>query len=254
MNILLIKVIMMPLVIGLITVLSRKWGNKTGGLIASMPWIAGPILLFFILEQGKAFGIRSIPGIFTGVVSLLCFIYCYARLSRRFNGVTTLLISYVVYVGVAMIVSFDRLNLFVSYGITMSCIGLVLTLFPVPSQQQVLTKRLPYDIVIRMVVATLFVVLITQIAALLGPNWSGILTPFPIITSILAIFTHYLQGSSAAIITLRSTVVGMFGFTTFLFLQSLLLPIVSVGTSFVIGLIINGFINFSFYKLSSRTR
>lgn len=249
MNILLIKVTMMPLVIGFITLVSRRWGNKTGGLIASMPWIAGPILLFFILEQGKTFGIRAIPGIFTGIVSLLCFIYCYARLSRRFNGVTTLLISYVVYVGVSMLVSFDGLSLFISYGLTMSCIGLVLTLFPVASQQQVSAKRLPYDIVIRMVIATLFVVLITQIAAILGPNWSGILTPFPIITSILAIFTHYLQGSSAAIITLRSTVMGMFGFTTFLFLQALLLPSLSVGISFGTGLIINGFINFSMSKI-----
>lgn len=245
---------MMPLVIGLITLVSRRWGNKTGGLIASMPWIAGPILLFFILEQGKAFGIRSIPGIFTGIVSLLCFIYCYARLARRFNGITTLLISYVVYAGVALVVSFDRLNLFISYFITMSCIGLVLTLFPVASQQQVPTKRLPYDIVIRMVIATLFVVLITQIAAMLGPTWSGILTPFPIITSILAIFTQYLQGSSAAIITLRSTVMGMFGFTTFLFLQALLLPMLSLGVSLFIGLIINGFINFLLYKLTSRIR
>lgn len=192
MNTLLIKVTLMPLVIGLITVISRKWGNKTGGLIASLPWVAGPILLFFILEQGKAFGIQSIPGIFTGIISLVCFIYSYARLSSRFNGITTLLVSYVVYSLVAMIVRFNNLNLYVSYGITMGSVALVLACFPVAGQQQVLAKRLPYDIVIRMVIATLFVVFITQLAAMLGPNWSGILTPFPIITSILAIFTHYL--------------------------------------------------------------
>lgn len=61
----------MPSVIALVTLAIRKWGNRAGGLIGSMPWIAGPILLFFILEQGKAFGINSIQGSMTGVLALI---------------------------------------------------------------------------------------------------------------------------------------------------------------------------------------
>jgi uncharacterized membrane protein (GlpM family) len=85
MNSLLIKVALMPVVMAIVTQASRKWGNTIGGLISSMPWIAGPILLFFILEQGKKFGIQSVPGILTGIVSLICFCYSYARLSSRFS-------------------------------------------------------------------------------------------------------------------------------------------------------------------------
>lgn len=244
MNILLVKVTLMPLVIGLITVVSRKWGYKVGGLIASMPWIAGPILLFFILEQGKAFGIRSVPGILTGIISLISFCYCYARLSKRFNWLVTILTSYLVYVLIALLFDLFKFNLFVIYGITLACVVIALYFFPVPAAHQPQAKRLPFDMLIRMVVATLFVILITGLATVLGPTWSGILTPFPIITSILAIFTHYLQGNNATVTVLRGLVSGLFGFTTFLFLQAFLLPQFSVGISFSLALIVNLAINY----------
>jgi hypothetical protein len=239
----------MPLVIGLITVVSRKWGHKIGGLIASMPWIAGPILLFFILEQGKAFGIRSVPGILTGIISLISFCYCYARLSKRFNWLVTILTSYLVYALAALLFDLFKFNLFVIYGITLACVFIALYFFPVPDAHQPPAKRLPFDMLIRMVVATLFVILITGLASVLGPTWSGILTPFPIITSILAIFTHYLQGNNATITVLRGLVSGLFGFTTFLFLQAFLLQEFSVGVSFFLALIVNLVINYIVSRL-----
>ncbi|WP_080238262.1 hypothetical protein [Spirosoma rigui] len=244
MNILLVKITLMPLVIGLITVISRKWGYKVGGLVASMPWIAGPILLFFILEQGTAFGIRSVPGILTGIISLISFCYCYAQLSKHFNWLITILTSYLVYVLVALLFDLFKFNLFVVYGITLMCVVVALYFFPVPTAHQPPAKRLPFDMLIRMVVATLFVILITGLATVLGPTWSGILTPFPIITSILAIFTHYLQGNNATVTVLRGLVSGLFGFTTFLFLQAFLLQAFSVGISFLLALLVNLVINY----------
>jgi hypothetical protein len=87
------------------------------------------------------------------------------------------------------------------------------------------------------------VLAITGLAAVLGPNWSGILTPFPILTSILAIFTHTLQGSDSTIMTLRGLLIGVMGFTTFLFLQAFLLPELSVAISFGIAFLVNAGIN-----------
>ena len=244
MNLLLVKVTLMPLVMGVITLVSRRWGHKVGGLIASMPWIAGPILLFFILEQGKAFGIRSVPGILTGIISLVCFCYSYAQLSRRFNWLTTLLMSYLVYALVAITVDSVKFSLLPIYGVTLGCILVALHYFPAPTTQNIQAKRIPFDMLIRMGVATLFVITITGVANLLGPTWSGILTPFPIITSVLAIFTHYLHGSNASIVALRGLVSGLFGFTTFLFLQAWLLPEFSIGLSFFLALLVNLLINF----------
>lgn len=239
----------MPLVIGLITLVSRKWGHKVGGLIASMPWIAGPILFFFILEQGVDFGIRSVPGILTGIISLICFCYTYARLSSRFKWLVTILISYCVYIGVATIFTSFKLNIYFLFISILGSIFLALCFFPTPSSEQIQAKRIRFDMQIRMAVATLFVILITGLANILGPTWSGILTPFPIITSILAIFSHYLYGSNASIIALRGLVSGLFGFTTFLFLQAFFLNEFSVGLSFFLALLINLIINFTVSRM-----
>lgn len=250
MNILLVKVTLMPVVIGLVTLVSRRWGNKAGGLIASMPWIAGPILLFLILEHGKNFGIQAVPGILTGILSLIGFCYCYARLAPYLAGLWALLLSYLVFVLIALLFTAINLDLLTSYGVVMGSVLLTLRFFPTPAVAAPVVRRLPYDLPIRMVVATLFVIGITGLAALLGPTWSGILTPFPIITSILAVFTQYLQGSSAAIVTLRGIVMGLLGFTTFLFLQAFLLPEFSVEQSFFLALLINGTINLVVSKVA----
>jgi len=250
MNILLLKVTIMPLVVGCLTLITRRWGHRIGGLIASMPWVAGPILLFFILEQGVGFGIRSVPGILTGVVSLIGFCLTYASLCRRLSWLPVILLSYAVYVLIATAIDALHPNLYTIYAAVLAAVFLALRFFPVPDVNAIQNRRLPFDIPIRMVVATVFVIAITELAHRLGPAWSGILTPFPIITSILAIFTHVLQSGNATIATLRGLIAGLPGFTTFLFLQAFLLREFSVGVSFALALVVNAAINVLASRLS----
>ena len=243
MNLLLLKLTLIPSVIALVTLAIRKWGNKIGGLIGSMPWTAGPILLFFILEQGKSFGIQSIQGAMTGILALITFCLSYSSFSRKLFWLPTLLLSYGLYGLTALLFNYLQLNLLISYSLVIGYVLTALWLFPKPTNQVANARRLPFDIVVRMLVATVFVLIITGLASVLGPNWSGILTPFPIMTSVLAIFSHTLQGSGAAITTLRGLVIGLLGFTTFLFLQTFLLPEFSVALSFGIALVVNALIN-----------
>ncbi|WP_460977950.1 hypothetical protein [Spirosoma knui] len=233
----------MPTIIALVTLAIRKWGNKIGGLIGSMPWVAGAILLFFILEQGKAFGIHSIQGTMTGILALISFCFSYSVFARKFTWLPTLLLSYSLYTATAVTFNYLQLSLYLSYALVIAYVLLTLWLFPKPSDQPIKARHLPFDIPIRMAVATLFVLVITGLASVLGPGWSGILTPFPILTSVLAIFSHTLQGSNATITTLRGLVIGLLGFTTFLFLQAFLLPLFSVGVSFGVAFVVNSVIN-----------
>lgn len=249
MSTLLIKVALMPVVMAIVTQASRKWGHTIGGLIASLPWIAGPVLLFFILEQGKSFGVRSVPGILVGIVSLVGFCYSYARLANRFNWPIALLLAYAVYFTIALVLNQVRVGLWTGYAMAMGSILVALRFWPTPAIQSVAVRRLPYDMLLRMVAATLFVVLITTLAHRIGPTWSGILTPFPVITSILAVFTHYAQGRSATVLLLRGSMLGFLGYTTFLFLQAFLLPGLSIALSFLLALLVNLLISLLVSKL-----
>lgn len=64
---------------------------------------------------------------------------------------------------------------------------------------------------------TLFVVVYGKTAERRGPSLSGLLAPFPIITSVLAVFTHLHGGSGQVRVLLRSFLVGFYGFAAFCF-------------------------------------
>jgi hypothetical protein len=112
--------------------------------------------------------------------------------------------------------------------------------FPkVPVQHSFSVKKLKFEIPLRMIIITLFVITITFLAERLGPTWSGILTPFPVMTTVLAIFTHYTQG----IYQVRKVYMGLFtgslGFAFFLFLQAVLMPTYGITMAFVIGILVD---------------
>lgn len=235
----------MPIVIGGVTLASKKWGNLVGGMIASLPWIAGPIILFFTLEQGVEFTISSIKGVMIGIIGVLAFCFAYINSAVKFRWYGSLLLAYLAFLATTLLLnaveSFMNLNAWYITSVILSLIGI--KLFPSLKMQNSLNQTLKYDIYLRMIIITVFVALITYLAKILGPTWSGILTPFPIITAILAAFTHYTQGAYGTSIILRGMLTGFIGFATFLFLQALLLPIYSITISFAIGFIVNVLLN-----------
>jgi hypothetical protein len=254
MNTLLIKLIMMPLVIGGVTLASKKWGNQIGGMIASLPWIAGPIILFFMIEQGIDFTVSSIKGVMIGVIGVLafCFAYIYACMSYKWYW--SLLLAYTGFLTSSLTFNAmkDLLSLNEWYIFTIILSLISVKIFPKLKSENSHSKALKYDIYLRMIVITTFVTLLTFLASILGPTWSGILTPFPIITAILSAFTHYTQGPYGTSIALRGLLSGIIGFSSFLFLQAILLPIYPIVISFAIGLIVNLLLNFLMQYLVKR--
>ena len=72
-----------------------------------------------------------------------------------------------------------------------------------------------WDLPARMLVATGFVLALTGSARVLGPQLSGLISPFPVFSVVLAAFTQHRQGPAAAVRLLRGTVVGSLAFIGF---------------------------------------
>jgi len=81
-----------------------------------------------------------------------------------------------------------------------------------------------WDLPFRMLTATLFVLALTAASGILGPELSGLISPFPIFGVVMASFNHRLQGPAAAEKLLRGVVVGAFAFASFFVMVALLLP------------------------------
>lgn len=66
----------------------------------------------------------------------------------------------------------------------------------------------------------------------LGPHLSGLLAPFPIITSVLAVFTHAHGGVNQVVLLLRNFLLGFYGFAAFCFSLAISLPDLSTAAAF----------------------
>ena len=234
---------MPPLIAG-VTLAVRKWGEGLGGWIGGFPWVAGPISFFIALEHGATFAASTINSALLGSVGTILFALCYSILSSRMSWLPTVLISYMVFFVVAVMSLGRTLPLAAGVALNMLVLTTVLYVFPKPKAKKDFNKQPIYDIPLRMMVATFFVVILTQAADYLGPTWSGILTPFPIMTSTLAVFTHSQQGSDAAIRILYGLLLAGYGFVVFLVGVAWLVPQLSIALAYgilVIGtMIING--------------
>jgi hypothetical protein len=74
-----------------------------------------------------------------------------------------------------------------------------------------------WDLPGRALAALTLVVALTAVSGTLGPHLSGLLAPFPIVTSVLAVFTHAHGGFGQVRVLLRNFLVGFYGFATFCF-------------------------------------
>jgi hypothetical protein len=94
------------------------------------------------------------------------------------------------------------------------------------------TSAAAWEIPVRMALAGAMVWGLTSIAARVGPIVSGLLTPFPIAATILAAFTHRLDGGRAASQLLRSLLIGLFAFAAFLLVVGTTIEHWTVGAAF----------------------
>ncbi len=231
---LIVKILLIPPLIAGVTLTVRKWGEGLGGLIGGFPWVAGPISFFIALEHGTGFAASTVPSALLGSIGTIFFALVYAIASTKMRWFPAVLVSYAAFFVVAM-ASLGR-SVSLEFGVCLNLIVLtgVLYIFPKPKQKSIIRKQPAYDIPLRMMVATIFVVVLTQAADHLGPTWSGILTPFPIMTSTLAVFTHAQQGSQAATRILYGLLLAGYGFVAFLIGVYWLVPIVGIGWGYFI--------------------
>jgi hypothetical protein len=88
---------------------------------------------------------------------------------------------------------------------------------------------------IRIALAALLVLLLTSVAATLGPSLAGSLSPIPVFGALLAVFAHRDQGAPAAVRLLRGMVLGSFGFATFLLVVGGLLDRLAVVPTYALA-------------------
>ncbi len=210
------KLFLVPAFIGTLSLAGRRWGPAISGWLVGLPVVAGPIVYFLAVEQGRGFASGAARGTLTGLASLAAFALVYGRLSGRLDWAGSLLAGWCAFFLSTLALDGIPVPPLVPCFVAIAAILLVvLRLLPEAGPTGVARATPAWEIVARMAAGAALVMAITGAARSLGPRLSGLLTPFPVATTVFTVFTHRFQGGAAAARLLRGLVAGSFTLAVF---------------------------------------
>jgi hypothetical protein len=248
------KILLAPLCVLAVSLAGRRWGIAVAGVLGGLPVVAGPILLVETLLHGRDFGSDAAAGTLLGLAALTAFVVVYGRRAIGAGPIASVLSGWTAFlVGVAVL---NPLQPPPALSLLLVGWGFALGLRLMPPAP--LTSSPPvappwWDLPGRAVAALGLVLALTAISGALGPHLSGLLAPFPIITSVLAVFTHAHGGAAQVDLLLRNFLVGFYGFASFCFVLAVALPSLTIAAAFglatAVALVVQAT---SFYLRASR--
>jgi hypothetical protein len=220
---LILKVVLTPALIGMASLAGRRFGPAVGGWLVGFPLTSAPVALFLTLSHGPAFAAAAAAGTMAGTVSQAAFCVVYSWLARRHRWPLPLAASSVTFAVSTAALGLVTLAPLALFAAVVAALAVALYLMPAGPRVPRTVRPSPagavgppgWDLPARMVVATVFVVLLTGMAPALGPQLTGLLAPFPLYGAVLAVFAHALEGPGPAIAVLRGMLTGLFGFAGF---------------------------------------
>lgn len=238
MNILALKLILAPLIIGSASLAGRKWGPAVSGWIVGMPLTSGPVIFFVALSHDVTFAANAALGVISGGLSLVAYALTYAWLATRFRWYVAITSSLTVFgISTALLqnVTFPLVPIFL---VVCAAIAVGLRLMPKDDVKEGEAPFGKWDIPSRILIGTSFILLITGSASFIGPRLTGLLTTIPLYVTILTIFAHRHQGPAAAAHVLHGLLYGMFAFAGFFITLGLLLERAGIAIAFLGAIII----------------
>ncbi len=240
MNSLTLKLILTPVLIGAASLAGRRWGPVVSGWLVGLPLTSGPVILFLALSHGAAFAAAAATGTLTGSISQAAFCLTYGWLALRYGWLLTVLASCLIFATTTAALQYLTLPLAPLFLLVIAALVGALHLMPGDHSRSPTATGTPphWDIPARMVGATAFVLLLTGIAPTLGPRLAGLLAPFPLYATILAVFAHRLQGATSATSVLRGLLLGLFSFASFFLVLAALLEPAGIGPAFASAVVV----------------
>jgi hypothetical protein len=239
----LLKLVLTPLLVGAITLCARRWGHRLGGTLAGLPLTSGPVSVFLLLEQGEAFAARAAEATVLGLVGVVAYCLTYSLCSFRLRAGWCVLLASLALSTATYLLSHINVPLLLAFLFALTSIVLARrflgTVTPErpPAQEQVIP---PWDIPLRMLIAAGVVGALTLLATRLGPQLTGIISPWPVVIAIIAASVHVQASGLAARQVMRGALAGSFAFALFFFLVANLLqtltPLVTYGLATFVAL------------------
>jgi hypothetical protein len=205
------KLTLVPFFILALSLAGRRWGTAVSGWLVALPVVAGPIVFFIGMEQGEAFAAGAARTTIAGLASLAVYSLVYCRVALRVGWVPSLLAGWAGFFLSTYLLNRLPLTLPQSIVLALSALVAVYLLLPAVDSE------------------------VSPPSQPLGPHLAGLLVPFPVAATVLAVFTHHYQGGVSAIRLLRGLVAGLWTMGVFFLVVAGTVERLGVGISFALA-------------------
>jgi hypothetical protein len=231
-----VKALLAPSFVAGASVTARRFGPWVGGIVAGLPVVAGPILLAYALVHGRVFAQHAAAGTLLGLLSLTTFVVVYGRLAGRANWLVCMLCGWTAFALATLMLDGVSVPAGVALGMACAGFGVGLLLLPSPNPGGPAPGSPPsWDIPVRCGCALILVLALTTASGWLGPQLSGLLAPFPVITTVMATFTHAQRGAAETVRLLRGMLSGFVTFALFCFTLTISLGASTIAPAFLLA-------------------
>ena len=231
----LLKIVLPPILVAVMSLAARLWGPTIGGLLLGLPWMTGPILFFLARDRGIDFGVGATVGIELGVVCLCAYMTVYGLMTAIGPWPICMVAAAAAFFASAWALQEVALSLEVATAAAV--LGLLLTALLIPRPRTpAQPATLPWwDIPARMLVALCLVAVIMTTADALGPRLSGIVSTYPVILTVVGAFSHQQWGRDAVRRLLRGVALSLLSFAAFFLVVGLAMPLAGVEGAFALA-------------------
>lgn len=232
----LLKLALVPVVIFLLSIISKKFGDAVGGMFAGFPIISGPILLFLSIQHGLDFGQEVASTMIVGVAGVAVYALVYSKCSQYFRWYTSLFLASLFFFTSSLMFTYIPLTAMERLFFTAIVIVICYKLIPI---ENVDTKSSPirYEMIYRILAGISLLFLVTFVSGAVGPEFSGVISSFPVTASIIPTFIHGTQGKDGAITFLRNLTFSLFSMCIFFTYLSNELNSLGIAVAFSSGIV-----------------
>jgi hypothetical protein len=184
------KAMLTTVSVALVLLVAQTFGRRLAGLLAGLPIITAPALLWVAGEHGAAFAASTAVGSLAACGLMALFALAYERASRRHGPAVSLGagICAIALIGVpAATLAGHPLR---ALAFTLTCCTLASALLPASGARAAPARRLRGEILYTAITAGVVSILAAIVARSLGPYWAGVMAALPVISAAALMNQH----------------------------------------------------------------
>ena len=236
-ELLLIKLTVTPLMMLAVSLAAGRWGGFVGGIISGLPLTSAPIMFFLAIEQGAAFAERAASSALSGLTAVLLTYFFYLLVTKRISVLVGCLSALAFFAACSLLTIQAS---FANWAIPadLLLIWVIIRRTEATAARPASSPKAPsWSIPLRMVASTALLLVVTALAHLIGPHWSGLLSPIPVVAWPLTVFLHKQSGRTEMVAAVRGNAISALGIILFYVVVSGFMVRLGVFTAFSLALL-----------------